>query len=638
MALVLLGFFFVYGAGKMAENLNTSSAQFRALPDSDYRQMAEEYWAAGQKEAALACLEYIISNNLPDSPASKKLYDKYLAEIRSRTSASGRLAAFGKGFFVSKIDGVDALAGAVTADFLVYGDIRDIVNEGFVKDEGDNFVLTMAGLGLATTIFPPADSSVSLVKVLAKTNSISKPLQKIFLKTANQAIDAAKNSSKTAEAAAEIKSTLMPVYELSKETKTWSQFSSIMKYADSVDDIKATTKFLKKSPDNARKLEQILILTRDRASSSFYVVMRTGQLGMDKIYSVLRKGPKGLAFISRHPVFSSRMLKNAPKAYSLAIIIFTQEIAKNIFIKYFSYAILSALLVLLLVSPRSVAGLVRSQKSGALKVFSYSALFYFVLIFFTTMGAFCADYLILKKSDFDDISENAALNASEVNRNIGLSTWTVRIKIDEDHLINESFESVFCAPLVKIASRTFVVCHADLLGLNWSESAKGGVFDIDFDVSRRGFNPISFVPSKIFLLNKFDGIVLIEVPRQFAQEYSLLNLETANLPESEHALVFKQSYGLSTSSPELLEGKGFFRFDLKAGAEAGDIIATTPSGYFAGVVCAPKKGVAADQDFVARVFAEDLNSLMEVSVKKLEGETYYKDFCESVKKFWESKK
>lgn len=60
------------------ENYNNTLERIEKLPDCDFRAIAESFWNRGQKAEALACLEYSISNGLPDAAACNFLRNKYL--------------------------------------------------------------------------------------------------------------------------------------------------------------------------------------------------------------------------------------------------------------------------------------------------------------------------------------------------------------------------------------------------------------------------------------------------------------------------------------------------------------------------------------------------------------------------------
>ena len=630
-AAVLAAFFLVYLAGKRAEDVALHLSNLEALPDVDYRLMAEEYWAGGRQEAALACLEYVISNKLPDAPASRRLYEKYLEQIRARNTTMGQLAAFGKGFLFSDIDGFDALAGAVVADLLVYGDIRDIVKEGFVEKDGDKFVLAMSGLGLATTMFPPADSSVSLLKILQKTNSISEPLKKVFSKTAKLAVEAAADASKKEDAVRSIKQSLEPIAELSKNTRSWSQFSNVMKHASSPDEIRTVVGLLKKNPANAGKLEQIILLSRFKAGEMLSAVVGGGQVAMDRIYSLLRKGPRGLQFAAKHPALAARAGKNVSKAYVLAVSYLEGKFLDGRYNKYIAYGILSLALAFVGLSPRGVFKRALSQGADFIGAVCAVPFFYVVLAACIFLCAAGIDFKMNSSAPSEE--GGGGYPTANMNWYLGYATWNVSVQLDEDHWWNDTFKRNFCAPLVKFGEEVFVACDSENLGLFWGEAAKGGVFNCDIAVERRGDNPISFVPSEFFVSRQNPHFALIRVPKEFSDELALRPFADGDLPLSERPVLFVPGSGFTANAPTLSYENGVYSLLTRAGASAGDFVVTTPRGFFLGMVSGPSKGAGGEALHVFLPKKISTNEFCEVSLNKDGKSGYFKNFSDSARRF-----
>ena len=68
--------------------------------------------------------------------------------------ASSQAASFARGFVTGKPEDVASAAGMVTGDLFVFGDVRDVVREGWHGlrgEEVDKLVLGLAGTGIAVT-------------------------------------------------------------------------------------------------------------------------------------------------------------------------------------------------------------------------------------------------------------------------------------------------------------------------------------------------------------------------------------------------------------------------------------------------------------------------------------------------------
>ncbi len=111
------------------------------------------------------------------------------------------LCAFVKGFLVGEEESAAGIAGDVIASFLVWGDLRDFFKE-LVKSilpgqKADWVVFGFATLGLATTLYPPADPFVAIAKVVVKVcrrlGAVGKRLAEILVRQGISAVQRALN-------------------------------------------------------------------------------------------------------------------------------------------------------------------------------------------------------------------------------------------------------------------------------------------------------------------------------------------------------------------------------------------------------------------------------------------------------------
>lgn len=136
--------------------------------------------AAGDIELAHSFRELAQDRGIALAPATlTRITD---AEAKQGT-ASHTAGSFARGFFIGAPDDMASLAGTATGDLFVYGDIRDVVREGYnyaTGNEVDALLLGLAGAGLAVTAgtyfsagaAAPARAGLSLVKVARKTGSL----------------------------------------------------------------------------------------------------------------------------------------------------------------------------------------------------------------------------------------------------------------------------------------------------------------------------------------------------------------------------------------------------------------------------------------------------------------------------------
>ena len=154
------------------EELATEQA-YEGFPDADLRSIAEQEWEAGRKETALSILDYIIEENMGDAAGARVLKQQYVRRIEEDESVVGRFQAAAYGFATGNVEDMSGLVGSSLADFLIYGDIRDLVREFVFEDDTDEIVVALSAAGIITTIYPPAEGAVTATKALKKASVFS---------------------------------------------------------------------------------------------------------------------------------------------------------------------------------------------------------------------------------------------------------------------------------------------------------------------------------------------------------------------------------------------------------------------------------------------------------------------------------
>jgi hypothetical protein len=110
---------------------------------------------------------------------------------REAASAKSRVASFARGFFTGRPEDMASAAGMVTGDLFVFGDVRDVVREGWRGlngEEMDKLVLGLAGTGIAVTagvyfsggLAAPARAGLSVVKAARRSGHIGAPLVRLL--------------------------------------------------------------------------------------------------------------------------------------------------------------------------------------------------------------------------------------------------------------------------------------------------------------------------------------------------------------------------------------------------------------------------------------------------------------------------
>lgn len=623
------------------------SAEFADLPDYDWRTFAETKWAAGDSASAMAALEFVIENRLPDSPACSRLYGEYLEQTRARNSLLGRAKAAGKGFLLGDVDGWDALAGAAVADFFVYGDLRDLARESFAGAERDGFVLAMAAFGVATSAASfampagaPLDASVSLLKIAKKSGAIAPTLGGKLaaeFSAASRKISACAklgDSAGASKAARNLASEILPVWDLAKNTKTWSEFCAVLKSADDLKMLRKINAHLK-SPKNARIFERTLILDSPQARAAVGFVESGGDLR--RLDFAMRKGLAGVRRVLDASAKSSRILKNAEKLRILAGASLAELFGRYGAAARFGLLAAASVLFAAAVFPISaVRGVVREFSPNETRGKKFFRVVQVFLLFAVAVFAAFAAWRVYFANGRDAAQFTATAEASYV--------WTIDVVIKEDRFLNETFARRTLACAVELCGDAYLVASAAALGLEWGEIPKGGVYALSVSASKRGANPASFDVDEIILPRGRAGLCLVKIPRGKIPSgcAALAPLQSATSAELKTASRFSQELGTQNKNIDVFSANGRLLCP-KHSAAVGDSVILSDKFYVgmlfndAGVFGAASAASAELSDAqigglvcAALPTAEDLSAAECISLKKSDGEIYFKAFCERI--------
>lgn len=144
--------------------------------------------AAGDVELAHSFVELAAERGIAVAPA---LIEKAESAERDAAAPSSRAASFARGFVTGKPEDVSSAAGMLAGDLFVFGDIRDVVREGWRGmrgEEVDTLVLGLAGTGIAVTaglyvsagLAAPARAGLSVAKAARRGGYIGAPLIRLL--------------------------------------------------------------------------------------------------------------------------------------------------------------------------------------------------------------------------------------------------------------------------------------------------------------------------------------------------------------------------------------------------------------------------------------------------------------------------
>lgn len=282
-----------------------------APPDVDLRALAEALWAKGQQDSALAVLNYLIDTDPERAAGARIRLAQYRQQILQDQSPTGKLRGFAWGFLSGKANSMAELSGSVASNFVLYGDVRDVLVES-LSATPDPFILFLSSVGIVTTFWPPADSVVNLLKAGRRLDVITPGMvrQATDLLTETKALGAAADGAPSGKA-------LENILELGQRT-SFPQFCHLMRQTDNVGFLGRMAHLITKlKAGAARQLEALAIILApapDLFRRAVAQIDAEGQAAMDLFYRFARKGPRGIRFLLEHP----RLLSSSGKGTVLS--------------------------------------------------------------------------------------------------------------------------------------------------------------------------------------------------------------------------------------------------------------------------------------------------------------------------------
>jgi hypothetical protein len=144
--------------------------------------------AAGDVELARSFIDLAAERGIAVAP---DLTEKVQQKEQDAAAPSSYAASFARGFATGKPEDVASAAGMLTGDLFVFGDVRDMVREGWHGLRGeavDKVVLGLAGTGIALTagtyltggLAAPARAGVTVLKAARTSGHLGRPLIRLL--------------------------------------------------------------------------------------------------------------------------------------------------------------------------------------------------------------------------------------------------------------------------------------------------------------------------------------------------------------------------------------------------------------------------------------------------------------------------
>jgi len=298
--------------------LDTPSVKYQRLPDVNLPHMADAELAAGRSSSALLLLDYAIENDSPDKQKAVDARQKVFAQLAGQNTPASRLKATG---WAAALGGnsFENLAGTTVADAAQYGDIADLARQGGLEGNRDGFINALNGLAGMANVFPPAEGAITLIKAARVAGAINESLTVQL----TQMLNLMQSDPKSGIAVEKFRDNFMPIFELARHCRTWGEFETILRQADSPDQMKVLIKMASMSPGASKELGQVLAVAsadgRTAASMSIDFIMRQGSKAtdaLDALHAAIGKGADGLKYVAEHPGLNPQALAKLTKAPS----------------------------------------------------------------------------------------------------------------------------------------------------------------------------------------------------------------------------------------------------------------------------------------------------------------------------------
>jgi hypothetical protein len=189
---------------------------------------------------------------------------------------------------------LERLLGAVTADFFLIGDVRDLIIQStkqLIDGDSDELILLLSAAGVVTTLAPEIDWAPSLLKAARKAGALSTRMGNHLLTLLR--------GGKRAEAAA----VMGDVATLGKRASPGGAVR-LLRHIDSPDELRAAAAFVERQPRGAFALASTgragvdtLIEQGARADTLLVKAAAKGERGV-----VFLKTPAAKAMLRPHPL------------------------------------------------------------------------------------------------------------------------------------------------------------------------------------------------------------------------------------------------------------------------------------------------------------------------------------------------
>src|ERR1041384_5001068 len=251
--------------------------QLAALPGFDYVQEVQSLRAQGRYGEAVMVAEAGLAEAKGMDHA--RLVEERAKTIQEQDSYLRKAKAVALGAVSGQGDSLEAVIGAVAADFFVVGDVRDLVIQGgkqMLDGDSDEVVLLLSVVGVVTTLAPEVDWVPSVVKAARKSGALSVRMAE-YLKSAIKG-----------KRVAELDKVFGNVEKIAKKASPGGAMH-LMRLAEEPKDLERLAAFVDKTGEGAFALH---VTGKEGAE-----LLKTGEAGEELLIKAAKKGRSGAALL-----------------------------------------------------------------------------------------------------------------------------------------------------------------------------------------------------------------------------------------------------------------------------------------------------------------------------------------------------
>ncbi len=264
---------------------NEKRPDLTALPDYNYMTDVWEMLRESRYQNARELCADIIRNDLPGAEEAKAVYELCDAEV---SGARQRIQRAANGFVTGSSQSIEEAGGAIISDLIIYGDVRDLIVQGYYKITGketDFFVVTLSSVGLVTELACWTDWMPAMLKAFHKAGAFTEPFTRSILKAARKLAKYGKPDLETKE--------LFNNFSTLVRTNSFPRSSYILRYVDTPNDLAVYANIASRSP----ALPYFLLKSGGKNGAVLLRKYGESETGLRVLKLCARKGPAGVHWL-----------------------------------------------------------------------------------------------------------------------------------------------------------------------------------------------------------------------------------------------------------------------------------------------------------------------------------------------------